>query len=145
MRKKNYKNLNFNCKNDYLYALYGLITYVVSNLRTYKRYNDQLWRYLDELGEDIEYVSAEIREEWEDKIQNVSRKLMMGFIDEASTGFSYVMFRKLMDKTSYKLSELSDDVKKNLKELRYVRNWSFHLAQSDFVASKEVFLQHLHF
>lgn len=28
MGKKNYKNMNFNNKDDYLYALYGLIEYI---------------------------------------------------------------------------------------------------------------------
>lgn len=139
--KKNYKNLDFNCKNDYLYALYSLIINAVKNLNKYKRYNNELSNYLSSLDESIEYISAEIYEEWEDKIQNTSRALMMVFVDEASTGFSYVMFRKLMKKTEYKLNDLSRDVEDNLKELRDVRNWSFHLAQSNFVASKEVFMK----
>lgn len=39
---KNYKNLNFNCKEDYLYAANILIVRTYSNLKRYKRYRDEL-------------------------------------------------------------------------------------------------------
>ena len=140
MGKKNYKNMNFNNKEDYLYALYGLIEYVYPLLEKYIRYNGQLGQYLEEImGKKQKYIDFDTCEEWKDKIQNVSHGLLKGFVDEASTGFSYIMFRKLMNKTKYKLSDIPRDVDEDLKELRDVRNWTFHLAQSDFVASKEVF------
>lgn len=140
MGKKNYKNMNFNNKDDYLYALYGLIEYIYPLLEKYIRYNGQLGLYLEEIiKQNKQYIDFDICEEWKDKIQNVSHGLLKGFVDEASTGFSYIMFRKLMNKTKYKLSDIPRDVDEDLKELRDVRNWTFHLAQSDFVASKEVF------
>ncbi|RKI36156.1 hypothetical protein D7V86_25620 [bacterium D16-51] len=140
MGKKNYKNMNFNNKEDYLYALYGLIEYIYPLLEKYIRYNGQLGHYLEEIMEkNQKYIDFNICEEWKDKIQNVSHGLLKGFVDEASTGFSYIMFRKLMNKTKYKLSDIPKDIDDELKELRDVRNWTFHLAQSDFVASREVF------
>ena len=139
--KKNYKNLNFNCKNDYLFALYSLIKLTVQDLNKYKRYNNDLFKYLSSLGEKVEDIPNEIFEEWEDKIQNRSRALLMDFVDETSTGFSYVMFRKIIKKTEHKLTDLGEKAEANLRELRDVRNWSFHLAQSNFVASKEIFMK----
>lgn len=131
--------MNFNCKNDYLYALYQLIANAVNNLNKYKRYNKELFEYLISLDESIKYISADVYEEWEDKIQNTSKALLMVFVDDTSTGFSYVMFRRLMKKTKYKLNDLDEKTDAYLSELRDVRNWSFHLPQSNFVASKEVF------
>ena len=49
MGKKNYKNMNFNNKDDYLYALYGLIEYIYPLLEKYIRYNGQLGLYLEEI------------------------------------------------------------------------------------------------
>ena len=139
--KRNYKNINFNCKDDYLSALYSLISLTVQDLNRYKKYNSNLLAYLISLGENDKYIPNEVFEEWEDKIQNRSRSLLMDFVDEASTGFSYVMFRKIIKKTEYKLNDLDEGVEAHLRELRDVRNWSFHLAQSNFVACREMFMK----
>lgn len=137
---KNYKNLNFNKKEDYLFALYVLIGHVYKLLKRYNRYQNDFVAFLNPiLYSDEEYVDTEICEEWQDKFLSVSRELIKHFVDDVKTGFSYIMFRKMVNKTEYKLKPLDKSLEKELEELRDVRNWSFHLAQSDFVAMKEVF------
>lgn len=51
---------------------------------------------------------------------------------------SYVKIRKILSKTEYKLEPLEEEIQIELDELRDVRNWSYHLPQTDFVAAKEV-------
>ena len=69
MGKKNYKNMNFNNKDDYLYALYGLIEYIYPLLEKYIRYNGQLGLYLEEIiKQNKQYIDFDICEEWKDSI-----------------------------------------------------------------------------
>lgn len=138
---KNYKNFPFNKKEDYLYAAKILIVRTYSALKKYKFYRDKLQEEVDRIiANKIEYIDVSYYEEWEDKQKNVSHNLLTCFIDDTSTGFSYVMFRKLVNRSEYKdaLYELDIETKGYLEELRDVRNWTFHFAQSDFVAIKEV-------
>lgn len=138
---KNYKNLNFNCKEDYLYAGNILIVRTYMNLKRYKRYRDELEKVLDKLRENnTMYIGMDEYEEWEDKQKNVSHNLLTCFVDDTSTGFSYVMLRRYLSRSEYAklIKPLNEELEGYLKELRDVRNWTFHFAQSDFVAMKEV-------
>lgn len=138
---RNYKNFPFNKKEDYLYAGNVLIACTYRALKRYKYYHSKLREELERMiVNKIEYIDTSYYEEWEDKQKNVSHNLLTCFIDETSTGFSYVMFRKLVNRSEYKdaLNELDVETKGYLAELRDVRNWTFHFAQSDFVALKEV-------
>ncbi len=138
---KNYKNLNFNCKEDYSYAANILIVRTYTNLKRYKSYRDELGKVLERLiDSNTSYIDMDEYEEWEDKQKNVSHNLLTCFVDEASTGFSYVMLRKYLSRSEYGklIKPLGEELEKHLKELRDVRNWTFHFAQSDFVAIKEV-------
>ncbi len=139
-KRKNYKNLNFNSKEDYLYAANILIVRTYIALKKYKNYRDALGEFLDDITENNkQYIDWKIYEEWEDKQKNVSHNLLTCFVDETSTGFSYVMFRKLISRSQYAkiLPALEKELEEYLVELRDVRNWTFHFAQSDFVAIKE--------
>lgn len=138
---RNYKNFPFNKKEDYLYAGNILIVRTYRALKKYKYYHGKLGEELERMiTNKIEYIDTSYYEEWEDKQKNVSHNLLTCFIDDTSTGFSYVMFRKLVNRSEYKdvLHELDAETKEYLEELRDVRNWTFHFAQSDFVAIKEV-------
>lgn len=141
---KDYKLFNFNSKDDYLFVLYGLISRMYKSLKRYKRYQEGLENYLLSLiDEEMIYVDTDICEEWQDKVLSVSRGIMTVLIDEVKGGISYVKLRKMLNKTEFKLEPLGDDIEKELAELRDVRNWSFHLPQTDFVAAKEVFLKNI--
>lgn len=136
--KKNYKNLNFNTKKDYLVASYTLIGEINYSLNRYIKYGNKLETFIKTLSEEeVHYVSTEEFQEWKDKIQNVSRELIMFFVDDVKTGFSYVKFRKLIEQTEYHLDKHQQDIKDDLKELSDVRNWSFHNPQSKYVAQNE--------
>lgn len=137
--KKHYKNLNFNSKEDYLVASYSLIGEINDSLKRYIRYGNNLENFITKLSEEeVHYVSTEEFHEWKDKLQNVSHELIMFFVDEVKTGFSYIKFRKLIERTEYHLDELQQDIKDDLKELGEVRNWSFHNPQSKYVAQIEL-------
>lgn len=65
------------------------------------------------------------------------------FVDDANGAISYVRKRRLLEKTPYKPQGLDQEVDGNMRELRDVRNWSFHLPQTNFVAMKEVYFKNL--
>ena len=144
MGKLNYKNFNFNKKEDYLYGLYLVISAAYQGLKKYKRYIKELSEYQEKIiQENCAYIDADIYQEWMDKHQNTMHSLLKCFVDNTSTGFSYIMFRQMISRSTYAklLPEQPEYIKKDLEELRDVRNWTFHFAQSDIVANKESFLQ----
>lgn len=136
---KDYKQFNFNSKEDYLYVFYNLITQAYQLLLRYEKYQFGLEKDLLLLEEQKAiYINEGIYSEWHDKVLAVSRGLITLFVDDASGGISYVKIRKMLDKTTYKLDSLDVSIQKELDELRDVRNWSYHLPQTNFVAMKEV-------
>ena len=144
MRKANYKNFNFNKKEDYLYGLYFVISTAYDGIKKYKRHIKELSEYqIKIIQEKCEYIDSSIYQEWMDRHQNTMHLLLKCFVDNTSTGFSYVMFRQMIARSTYAklLPEQPETIKKDLEELRDVRNWTFHFAQSDIVANKEIFLQ----
>ena len=137
---KRYKNYQLNSKDDYLYVLYMLIVQVKTQLDKYKKYNDELMEYIHEKNSNIEnYIDKYAYYTFTDKIHDTSMSIIKCLADQQDTSMSYLMFRKIIDKkrSLYNLDNLSEEISNHLKELRDVRNWSFHNAQSNFVASKE--------
>lgn len=137
---KDYKQFDFNSKDDYLFVLYQLISKSYQLLRRYRKYKSDLENYLISLEKDnVKYIDDEIHSEWHDKILSVTRGLITVFVDDVKGGLSYVKMRKILSKTEYKLEPLDSNIQKELDELRDVRNWSYHLPQTEFVAMKEVY------
>ena len=143
---KDYKQFNFNSKEDYLFIFYNLIAQSYQSLRRYTRYCNELEKCLIKLeeGKDKEfYIDDDIHAEWHDKLLSVSRGLITMFVDDVKGGISYVRLRKLLNKTEFKLEPLEKSIQKELEELRDVRNWSYHLPQTNFVAMKEVYYKNI--
>lgn len=137
---KDYKQFDFNSKDDYLFVFYQLISRSYQLLRRFKKYESDLEKYVLSLEKDnVEYIDDEIHSEWHDKILSVTRGLITVYVDDVKGGLSYVKIRRILGKTEYKLEPLGEEIQKELDELRDVRNWSYHLPQTDLVAMKEVF------
>lgn len=65
MGKLNYKNFNFNKKEDYLYGLYLVISAAYQGIKKYKRYIKELSEYQEKIiQENCAYIDADIYQEW---------------------------------------------------------------------------------
>lgn len=66
---KDFKQFDFNSKEDYLFVFYNLITQSYQLLRRYKKYFLGLEKHLSILEDQgDEYIDDDIYSEWHDKI-----------------------------------------------------------------------------
>lgn len=145
---KNLKQFPLEEKEDFLFVLEDLYLGICSNLKRYKRYNNEL---LDVICENVETkdnkiiskktVPIDTFNDLNDKIQNVSKNLICYTADDSSDSMSYRMFRRIFLKKNKFNIKLNNDPKLDeiFKELLNLRNWIFHNPQSLLVSKKEVF------
>lgn len=130
-----FKQFSINCVQDACQVLGMLISGVIVNLEKYKEYSLEAISLLEKT--DSEYVSAKEYDDINDKILYRQREILKLVADHQKSSFSYTDFRKLIEKSQYIASPLSQETLDILSELLDIRNWSFHNPQSLMVAAKE--------
>lgn len=145
---KNIKQFPMEKKEDYLFVLQGLYINIYRNVEQYKRYKEEALsiysQYVDIKDEKVIAAGNIPRCVYEDinnKIQNVSKNLILYTADDSADSMSYRMFRRIFNKHNKFDLKLEDDkdLDTQLQELLNLRNWMFHNPQSVLVANKEVF------
>ena len=134
--KQQFKQFTINSVQDACQVLGMLISGVVINLEKYKEYALEALLLLGRT--DSKYVSAKEYDDINDKLLYRQREILRLTADHQSSSFSYIDFRRLLEKKNYIKSPLSEEVSAILSELLDIRNWSFHNPQSLAVAAKEV-------
>lgn len=80
---KDYKQFDFNSKDDYLFVFYQLISRSYQLLRRFRKYTNDLENYILSLEkDDIKYIDDEIHSEWHDKILSATRGLITVYVDD---------------------------------------------------------------
>lgn len=145
---KNLKQFTMEKKEDYLFVLEDLYINVYCNLKKYRRYNDELLdicmsnvHLKDDKIVSENLIPIDIYEDINDRIGNISKKLILYISDDSSDSMSYRMFRRIFNKTNNLDLKLEDDkiLDGQLQELLNLRNWIFHNPQSRLVSMKEVY------
>ena len=133
--KQQFKQFCISCAEDACLALGMLISGVSVNLDKYKEYASEAESLLESIQE--EYVPAKEYDGVNDKLLYRQREILKFTADHQSSSFSYIDLRKILEKSKYISSPLSEEVAVILSELLDVRNWTFHNPQSLMVAAKE--------
>ncbi|KGR89470.1 hypothetical protein [Lysinibacillus odysseyi] len=137
MDQQNFKKFIITSRSDFAIYLRFLIIGTYRSLKKYNLYVEQLGEKIQEL--DLENkpktpIDSEIYEEFNDKIQRVSNKLLNLFGDLQSDSLSYYKFRKQLVKRNIEvkkdLGELSELIWKNLSRANEARNWGLHEPES---------------
>lgn len=150
MGKIDYKIYPIDSVEKALYILSCLISDVIINLDKYCLYHDEILslieKAIDKTTEDIENVVIPEKEynDIKDKIMYRQMMLLKAIADEQKSSFSYKHFRKFLKDKGYIKNGLGEDINGLLNELLKLRNWTFHNAQSNYSASKEVAKNNLH-
>lgn len=135
-------------KEDYLFVLEDLYINIYCNLKKYRRYNDELLEICmsnvqlkDDKIVSENLIPIDIYEDINDRIGNISKKLILYTSDDSSDSMSYRMFRRIFNKTNNLDLKLEEDkiLDGQLQELLNLRNWIFHNPQSRLVSMKEVY------
>jgi len=133
--KQQFKQFSITCAEDACLALGMLISGVSVNLDKYKEYASEAESLLERNQE--EFVPAKEYDGVNDKLLYRQREILKFTADHQSSSFSYIDLRKILEKSKYISSPLSEEVAVILTELLDVRNWTFHNPQSLMVAAKE--------
>ncbi|MBD8138498.1 hypothetical protein IFR10_23770 [Bacillus sp. CFBP 13597] len=137
MNDQNFKKFIINSRSDFIVYLRFLIIGAFKNLKRYDLYVEQLEQKIQKLNlrnKPNAIIDSEIYEEFNDKIQRVSNKLLNLFGDLQSDSLSYFKFRKQLVKRNIEvkkdLGELSEGLSKYLKLANESRNWGLHEPES---------------
>lgn len=133
--KHHFKQFSIDSVQDACIALGSLISGALVHYEKYKEYSNEANALLENC--DTEYIAAKDYDDINDKLLYRQHEILKLSADHQSSSFSYKDLRKLLEKKSYILTPLSDEITEILNELLDVRNWTFHNAQSLMVAAKE--------
>jgi len=142
----NFKSYNLDNKENFIIYLRGLIIMTHKHISVYKRYVDELDKYIKENEYDkikTACIDPFIYFEYKDKMDGVLAYLLNLIGDETKTAMSYRKFRNFAKKRQSKgleldLTELSEEIKFILNEFNNLRNWSLHVPESLFTAQFEI-------
>lgn len=134
--KKQFKQFQIDSIEDACSIMASLISPLIIHLQKYKEYTREAVSLLKET--DCEFVPAKEYEDINDKLLCRQHAILKLVADRQNSSFSYVAFRDFLVKKKYLSMPLSMEITQLLNELLSLRNWSFHNAQSQMVASKEV-------
>lgn len=131
-----YKQFSINNIEDACLALGTLIVGIMVNLRRYKQYSIEATKLLE--GADSEYILADAYESINDKLLYRQHEMLKYTADYQSSSLSYIELRKILIKKGFLKNQLTENIVQILNELLDIRNWTFHNAQSQMVAAREV-------
>lgn len=141
--KEKFKQFTINCPEDSLVVLGSLIGGVITNLKKYKEYFEELSGLLkkycqsESSSEEDILIPAKEYDDINDKLLFRQREIIKLMAEHQKASFSYNSIRPLLIKKGYIKHELDEDVKGLLSEFLDIRNWSFHNVQSRLVAYRE--------
>lgn len=133
--KKELKQFTIYDIQDACVVLGTLISGVMINLEKYKEYAAEAKILLKNI--EAEYIPAKEYDDINDKLLYRKKEILKLSADHQKSSFSYIDFRKILEKKGYLKSPLLEDVKVILNDMLDIRNWTFHNPQSMLVAAKE--------
>lgn len=142
----NLKTYKLDKKEDYILYLRHLIIVAHKHMVIYKRYLDNLEKYINKNEYDKKteiLIRPEVYLENQDKINNTLTYLLNLFADDTGIAMSYKKFRRYANKKKIKelqlgLDELDDEMKDIIMQFNNLRNWSSHVPESLFTAQLEI-------
>jgi hypothetical protein len=146
MGKENLKVYALETKENFILYLRQLIISTHVQIKYHQRYIDEL-RGLIELNRFDNHPTKKINPymyiDINNKIGNVSNKLLNLIGDQTNTAMSYLKFRVLAKKRmgnglDLGLTDLTSDMWGILRELNEWRNWALHMPESLFTAELEL-------
>lgn len=147
---KNLKIYKFETKEDYILYLRELIILAHKHMKNYKRYLENLEKYIKKNEYDKKpeaLIKPEVYFENQDKINNTSTYLFNLFADDTAIAMSYKKFRRYANSKKTKelqlgLDELSDEIQDIIMQFNNLRNWSSHVPESLITAHLEIIKKH---
>lgn len=145
MGREDLKNYDLETKENYIIYLKELIILTHKHMMSHKRYIMELNDILEK-NNYKEFPTAKIDEivyeDINDKISNVSNKILNLLGDQTKTAMSYRKFRILAQKRMEKglelgLQDLSKEIWTRIDEFNNWRNWGLHVPESLLTARLE--------
>ncbi|MEF2247944.1 hypothetical protein [Paenibacillus sp. IITD108] len=133
-------------KDDFIYYLRDIIDTTARYLTRYKRYIEELKKFIMEQdleNDPIKKVSNQTYEDFFDKTRHVQTVLLNLIGDKSKQSLSYNKFREIADKRianglDLNLSKLPDDSRKALNQFNNWRNLNLHIPLSFLSATREL-------
>jgi hypothetical protein len=146
MKQENLKVYELDTRENFTLYLRQLIISTHSQIKYHKIYIDELKLIIQQnkLEEDsTKKVDPYMYIDINNKISNVSNRLLNLIGDQTNTAMSYKKFRYIAKKKMEKgldlgLIDLTDEIQTVLKELNECRNWALHVPESLFTAELEL-------